>query len=100
MLVKSSRYGACLDRKAPSRMMLIELGLCGPRPSHSSSSASKVSELLGWSQRLRPTMPDELASPFGYLSLADIRSSFGLSMPLAARTKVLPVTRWEVLSGS
>src|SRR3954471_11142767 len=100
MLVKSSRNAECSDRKGPSRQMLIEAGLCGPRPSHSSSAASKVSELLGWSHRFRPTIPDELASPFEYLSLAEINRSFGLSMPLAASTNVSPVTRWEVLSGS
>src|SRR3954454_2509900 len=100
MLVKSRRNAAYSERKGPSRKVLMEAGLWGPRPSQSSSSASKVSELLGWSHRLRPTMPDELASPFGYLSLTDIKRSFGLSIPLAARTNVLPVTRCEVLSGS
>ena len=67
MLVKSSRNAACSDRNGPSRKVLMDAGLCGPRPSHSSSSASKVSELLGWSQRLRPTMPELLARPFGIL---------------------------------
>src|SRR5690554_1732219 len=99
MLVKSSRYAEYSERNGPSRRVLIELGLCGPRPSQTSSSASKVSDVLGWSIRLRPTIPELFATPLGYLSLVESSKSLGLSMPLAATMNVLPVTRWEVLSG-
>ncbi|MOA17361.1 hypothetical protein D3C78_1376180 [compost metagenome] len=81
-------------------MVLMELGLCGPRPSQTSSSASKVSEVLGWSIRWRPTMSRALATPFLNVSLLDSSSRRGDSMPLAATMKVLAVTLCTFLSGS
>src|ERR1700732_5009247 len=100
IFVKSRRNAARSERKAPSRKVLMDDGLWRPRPSHSSSSAAKFSELLGESIRLRPTVSELFARPLGYLSLADNSNSFGLSIPFAARMNTFPVTRDEFLFGS